>query len=81
MERYKNVFTGDDSIKDYLNPGKMAYLPLVEIPAVLNPFRKHGVRVYAKMMTFNGLHNVKTIPAYNMILEVRSQSGDDDTDE
>lgn len=69
MQRYKNVFNGPDSIKDYLNPGKMAYLPLVELPLELNPFRDKGVRLFAKMMTFNPVHNVKAVPAYNMILE------------
>ena len=62
-----NVFQGVESIKDYLNPGKAAYLPLVEIPPQLNRFAADNVRIFAKMMTFSGLHNVKAIPAYNMI--------------
>ena len=64
-----NVFEGKDSIKDYLNPGKLPYLPLVEIPKALNPFYGDGVRVFAKVMTFIGMHNVKAIPAYNMMAE------------
>lgn len=69
MERYKNVFMGEQSVRDYLDTDKMAYFPLVEVPNALNPFRKHGVRMLAKMMTFNPLHHVKAIPGYNMILE------------
>ncbi len=69
MRENLNVFQGSDSVKDYLNPGKAAYLPLVEIPEELNPFLHQGVRIFAKMMTFSGLHNVKAIPAYNMMLE------------
>lgn len=69
MQKDLNVFKGKDSIKDYLNPGNLSYLPLVELPDILNPFYEDGVRVFAKLMTFIGLHNVKAIPAYNMILE------------
>jgi cysteine synthase A len=69
MRKNLNVFQGTDSIKDYLNPGQAAYLPLVEIPERLNPFLSDGVRILAKLMTFSGLHNVKAIPAYNMMLE------------
>jgi cysteine synthase len=64
-----NVFQGTNSIKDYLNPDKLSYLPLVELPEILNPFYEDGVRIFAKIMTFIGLHNVKAIPAYNMIAE------------
>ena len=64
-----NVFRGKNSIKDYLNPSKLSYMPLVEIPEVINPYYEDGVRIYAKLMTFIGLHNVKAIPAYNMMLE------------
>jgi cysteine synthase A len=69
MKKNLNVFQGTDSIMDYLNPGKAAYLPLVEIPERLNPILNEGVRILAKLMTFSGLHNVKAIPAYNMMLE------------
>ena len=68
MSEQFNLFTGPESVKDYLNPGKAAYLPLVEIPPELNPLRTDGVRIFAKMMTFSGMHNVKAIPAYNMML-------------
>lgn len=65
--RGMNVFTGDDAVRDFMNPGELAYLPLVEIPAELNPFRPDGVRILAKLMTFTTLHNVKAVPAFNMI--------------
>ena len=64
-----NVFMGEDSIKDYLNPGKLPYMPLVEIPKTLNPFHNDNVRIFAKLMTFIGMHNIKAIPSYNMIAE------------
>ena len=69
MCKHLNIFQGNESVKNYLNPGKAAYLPLVEIPTKLNPFLGDGIRIFAKMMTFTGMHNVKAIPAYNMLLE------------
>ncbi len=62
-----NVFSGEEAVRDFMNPGKLAYLPLVQIPSDLNPFGDDGVRIMAKLMTFTTLHNVKAIPAYNMM--------------
>jgi cysteine synthase A len=64
-----NVFSGENSIRDFMDPGQLAYLPLVEIPAELNPFREDRVRIFAKLMTFTALHNVKAVPGFNMIAE------------
>lgn len=69
MGKDLNVFKGQNSVRDYLNPGEISYLPLVEIPSSMNLFYDDGVRIFAKLMTYNGLHHVKTIPAYNMMLE------------
>lgn len=69
MGKNLNVFKGKDSVKDYLNPGKLPYMPLVEIPESLNPFLDQKVRIFAKLMTYIGLHHVKAVPAYNMMLE------------
>ena len=57
-----NVYTGPHSLKDYYNPDLQPLLPLVEIPDSLNPFKEHGVRIYAKMMTMLPAHNVKALP-------------------
>ncbi|EFR01921.1 cysteine synthase K/M:Cysteine synthase B [Nannizzia gypsea CBS 118893] len=62
-----NVYTGQDSMKKYLNPDCQPSLPLVEIPQSLNPFYDDGVRVYAKMMTMHPTNNVKAIPAFNLL--------------
>ena len=69
MGKDLNVFKGKDSVKDYLNPDKLPYMPLVEIPDSLNPFLDEKVKIFAKLMTFIGLHHVKAVPAYNMMLE------------
>ncbi|HIG24664.1 MAG TPA: pyridoxal-phosphate dependent enzyme [Acidimicrobiia bacterium] len=62
-----NAFTGKHAVQDFMNPGKLAYLPLVELPEHLNPMASDGVRIMAKLMTFTPLHNVKAIPAFNMM--------------
>ena len=65
----KNVFSGPEAIKDFLNPGKLPYVPLVELPEGLNPFLGDGVRIQGKLMNLLPLGNLKAVPAYNMIAE------------
>ena len=40
-----NVFSGPEAIKDFLDPGKLPYVPLLEILMALNPFATDGVRI------------------------------------
>ncbi|RDA91399.1 hypothetical protein CP533_6894 [Ophiocordyceps camponoti-saundersi (nom. inval.)] len=64
-----NVYKGPDAIRDYYDPNASPPLPLVEIPDRLNPYRGHGVRIYAKMMSMHPANNVKAIPALNLLAE------------
>ena len=64
-----NVFKGSNAIKDFLNPSKNPPTPLVELPAHCNPYKKDGVRIYAKLMNMLPLANVKSLPALNMLLK------------
>jgi cysteine synthase/rhodanese-related sulfurtransferase len=64
-----NVFSGPNAVRDFLNPDCNPPLPLVEVPEHLNPFHGDGVRIFAKLMNFLPLANVKSLPAYNMLLE------------
>lgn len=73
MTKHLNVFEGSDSIKNFLNPGKHAMMPLIELSGELNPFAEHRVRIFAKLMTFAPLGNVKSIPAFNMIREMHQR--------
>jgi cysteine synthase A len=57
-----NVFSGENSLRDYYDPDKQPPLPLVEIPQKLNPFYDDGVRIYAKMMSTLPANNVKALP-------------------
>ncbi len=64
-----NAYAGPRAVRDYLDPGKAPYAPLVEIPNALNPFRRRGVRIFAKLMGALPLHNSKSLPALNMLLQ------------
>ncbi|KAI1099340.1 tryptophan synthase beta subunit-like PLP-dependent enzyme [Jackrogersella minutella] len=64
---FLNVYRGPNSVRDYFDPDSAPPLPLVEIPDKLNPYRRDGVRVYAKMMTMHPANNVKSMPALNLL--------------
>jgi cysteine synthase A len=70
-----NTFEGLNAIQDFLNPDNGPYIPLVELPAILNPFADKGVRIFAKLMNMLPLMNIKSLPAYNMLLKKR-ESGE-----
>lgn len=57
-----NVFKGPDSLRKYFNPDEQPPLPLVELPEKLNPFRRDGVRIYAKLLTALPAQSVKALP-------------------
>lgn len=63
-----NVFRGQNAVRDFLDPTQSPPLPLVEIPQTLNPLHADGVRIYAKLMNMLPLGNIKSLPAYNMLL-------------
>ncbi|RMJ28670.1 cysteine synthase B [Aspergillus sp. HF37] len=67
MAREQNVYRGPNGLKEYFDPDSQPPLPLVELPAHLNPYYEDGVRVYAKMMTMHPANNVKAMPATNML--------------
>ncbi|KAI1463432.1 tryptophan synthase beta subunit-like PLP-dependent enzyme [Daldinia caldariorum] len=64
---FLNVYKGANSVQDYFNPDFGPPLPVVEIPDRLNPYRRDGVRIYAKMMTMHPANNVKAMPALNLL--------------
>lgn len=69
----KNTFTGQDAIKNYLNPSNHI-TPLVELPSSINPFYDRGVRIYAKLLQTLPLANIKSIPAYFMLDNLQSDA-------
>src|SRR5258708_39417802 len=74
MNNQLNVFTGTNSVLDFLNPDNNPPTPLVEIPQNLNPFYKDGVKIFAKLMNMTPLGNVKSLPALNMLLNKKNLS-------
>lgn len=68
-----NVFEGDTSVSDFLNPDNAPHTPLIEIPKHLNPFHDEGVRIFAKLMNTLPLANVKSLPALNMLVEAKDK--------
>ncbi len=73
MKNNLNVFDGENSVLDYLNPDNNPHIPLVELPDSLNPFVNQKVRIFAKMMNTLPLANVKSLPAYNMLTEAQQR--------
>lgn len=57
-----NVYKGPESIKDYFDPDTAPPLPLVEVPASLNPYHGDSIRIFAKMMSMHPANNVKCMP-------------------
>jgi cysteine synthase len=70
MKQPLNVFKGPNALRDFLDPGKQPYYPLVQIPDMLNPYAGDRVRIFAKLMGLSPLGNVKSVPAYNMVREL-----------
>ncbi|KAJ6577922.1 tryptophan synthase beta subunit-like PLP-dependent enzyme [Mycena capillaripes] len=63
-----NVFSGEHALHDFYDPDKAPPIPLVELPERLNPYKKDGIQIYAKLMSHTPATNVKLLPALNMIL-------------
>lgn len=62
-----NVFKGPDALAQFFDPDRNPPLPLVELPDALNPMRKDGIRIFAKMLTQLPAQNVKSLPALRML--------------
>lgn len=62
---FLNVYKGPDAMAQYFDPDIQPPLPLVELPAKLNPFADDKVRIYAKMATALPAQNIKCLPGKN----------------
>lgn len=65
----KNVFSGPDALRRFVDPDSHPPLPLVELPASLNPLAERQVRVFAKLLYLLPLLNLKSIPVLGMLQE------------
>lgn len=68
-----NVYAGKNALMEFLSPEEAPCVPLVEVPAELNPFCKDGVRIFAKLMYLLPLMNVKSLPAFNMLTQAKAK--------
>jgi cysteine synthase len=64
-----NVFSGPDSIRQFLDPENSPATPLVELPSSINPHRQDAVRIFAKLCYLTPLLNIKHLPVFNMLRE------------
>ncbi len=62
-----NFFSGPDALKRFLDPDHNPPLPLVELPAALNPFAEQKVRIFAKLLYLLPLLNLKSLPVLEML--------------
>jgi cysteine synthase len=70
--RCLGVFEGSDSVRDFLNPENRPPAPLVELPDSLNAYRADGVRIFAKLAYLTPLLNIKSLPAWNMLVDAHA---------
>lgn len=64
----KEYYSGATAIADYMRPSPDKYIPLVELPASLNPYlEKYDIHIDAKLMNTLPLGNVKSLPAWEML--------------
>ncbi|TRX98988.1 hypothetical protein FHL15_000330 [Xylaria flabelliformis] len=67
QDNFLNVYKGEDAVRQYFDPDSTPPLPLVELPACLNPYHQDGVHIYAKMMSMHAANNVKCMPAMDLL--------------
>ena len=64
----KQTYLGSSGIRDYLTPNHERYIPLIELPAELNPYLEpYDVHISVKLMNTLPLGNVKSLPAWNLL--------------
>lgn len=72
----KEYYSGAQGIADYLRPSASKYIPLVELPASLNPYlNKYNIHIDAKLMSTLPLGNVKSLPAWQMLEDTKGLQG------
>jgi cysteine synthase A len=69
----KEFYSGTTAIADYLRPSPDKYIPLVELPASLNPYLEaYDIHIDAKLMNTLPLGNVKSLPAWQMLEDAKN---------
>lgn len=69
-------YSGASAVADYLRPDAGKMIPLVELPADLNPYlESHAIHIDAKLMNTLPLLNVKSLPAWKMLSSAEDLAG------
>jgi cysteine synthase/rhodanese-related sulfurtransferase len=72
----KEYYSGAQAVADNLRPAADQYIPLVELPASLNPYlAKYDIHIDAKLMNTLPLNNVKSLPAWQMLTDANNLEG------
>src|SRR5579863_2034452 len=69
FSKANTVFSGPDALKRFFDPDLNPPVPLVELPASLNPFAEQQVRIFAKLLYMLPLLNLKSLPVLAMLQE------------
>ncbi|HUO56118.1 MAG TPA: pyridoxal-phosphate dependent enzyme [Candidatus Paceibacterota bacterium] len=72
-DKAQGVFSGETSIRDFLDPSQAAPVPIVELPKHLNPFASEQVRIFAKPMYLTPLFNIKLYGAWNLLMQAKRE--------
>lgn len=64
-----NVYRGTTAVRDFVDPRRIPYTPLVEIPPNVLRFDIPKVRVFVKLMGETPLGSAKHFAAFNMLLD------------
>ncbi|HAQ39282.1 MAG TPA: hypothetical protein DCQ58_12310 [Saprospirales bacterium] len=79
-DRDKKIYAGKDAVHSFLKPAGVGFSPVIELPDSVNPYNGDQVRIFIKMVQFMPLFNIKALPAYNMLANIRPEDLDEITD-
>lgn len=66
----KKVYEGENAIRSFLLPKNFGMTSIVELPSLLNPFKKDKVRIFVKLVHSAPLGNIKSLPSYVMLKNI-----------
>ena len=71
LDKNKKIYEGEDAIRSFILPENFGLTSVVELPKSLNPFLKDKVRIFVKLVHSAPLGNIKSLPAYIMLKNIK----------
>jgi cysteine synthase len=71
LNKKKKIYAGENAIRSFLLPSNFGLTSVVELPKSLNPFLKDKVRIFVKLVHSAPLGNIKSLPSYVMLKNIR----------